>query len=296
MIQQRDSIDENASPERFDPSLGHHIWYEHWHRYHWAGQLSGGKVVADVACGEGYGSNLLAAGAKLTLGIDSDQGILESARRKYTRQQLHFMRGDARALPLSDDSIDLLVSFETLEHLAEHENMVSEIARITRSDGLAVISTPDRDLYSPEGVRHNENHVRELNASEFRDLLAECFPSVRIFGQQFQFLSVIDEIQAAGSKDLTGVTYAEPSGTVSRDGRPGDHMYLIAVCGHSNEITQSVSLPAWHAFNDSRGELLKHYEAQIKRLQDVDVALDRTRRQLRESQAAAAHLAARLGY
>lgn len=287
--------EEAAAPERFDPAFRHQIWYEHWHRYHWASGLTKDKVVADVACGEGYGTELLARDASRALGIDADQGALASARRKYGREGVEFIRGDARSLPLRDDSVDLLVSFETLEHLAEQEKMVAEIARVTRSDGLAIISTPDRDLYSPDGIRHNEHHVRELNAREFSDLLAGFFPSVRTFGQQFQFLSVIDEIQADGPAEAD-VTYADASGSQAVDRGPGDHVYLIAVCGRSDAVTQGVSLPGWHAFNDARGELLEHYEAQIKRLQGVDVALERTRRQLRESQAAAAHLAARLGY
>ncbi len=290
-----DPVEEDASPERFDPALGHHIWYEHWHRYHWAGQLATGKVVADIACGEGYGSDLLARTASRAVGIDADHATLVSARRKYTRQRLRFVHGDARALPLSDDSIDLLVSFETLEHLAEQEKMVSEIARVTRPDGLAVISTPDRDIYSPDGKHHNEHHVRELDASEFHELLGGFFPCVRTFGQQFQCLSVIDEIQAGGN-DSTGVTYAESSGEAARQRRPGGHVYLIAVCGRSPEAVQGLALPQWHAFNDTDGALFAHYERQIGRLRDIDATLDQTRRQLRESQAAAAHLAARLGY
>lgn len=296
MDARQDSRDaDEASPERFDPSFDHHIWYEHWHRYHWASGLADGKVVADVACGEGYGTDLLARGAARALGIDADQGALASARGKYGREGVEFIRGDARSLPLRDDSVDLLVSFETLEHLAEQEEMVAEIARVVRSDGLAIISTPDRDIYSPDGVRHNEHHVRELSAREFGELLAGFFPSVRTFGQQFQFMSVIDEVRADGPASAE-VTYADSSGARTVQRGPGDHVYLIAVCGRSDEATRRVSLPGWHAFNDADGELLDHYEAQIRRLQDVDVVLEQTRRQLRESQAAAAHLAARLGY
>lgn len=293
--QQRDSVEEEASPERFDPSFGHHIWYEHWHRYHWASRLAHGKVVADVACGEGYGSDLLAGAARQTVGIDAHRVTLEAARRKYGRESLAFIHGDARALPLGDDSIDLLVSFETLEHLAQQERMIAEIARVTRPDGLAIISTPDRELYSPEGVTHNEHHVSELSASEFQELLSGFFGSVRTFGQQFQLLSVIEEVQAR-EETSAGLAYADTSGARETGGGPGEHVYLIAVCGQSDDIVERVALPQWHGFNDSKGSLLAHYETQVRRLMDVDAELDRTRRQLRESQAAAAHLAARLGY
>lgn len=285
----------DASPERFDPSFSHHIWYEHWHRYHWAARLAEDRVVVDIACGEGYGSDLMAETARLAIGIDADAGAVEGARKTYARDRLHFLQGDARQLPLADDSIDLLVSFETLEHLAEHERMVSEIARVTAPEGLAVISTPDRDIYSPDGVRHNEHHVRELNAAEFRQLLSERFEHVRVFGQQFQLMSVIDEIDREGDPSATAA-YADASGH-RVDGAPSRRpVYLIAVCGHDAEAVRSVPLPDWHAFNDVDGALFAHYEEQIRRLQEVDVALERAQRELRESRAAAAHLAARLGY
>lgn len=291
----REPHEEANSPERFDPSLRNHIWYEHWHRYHWASQISKGRNVADVACGEGYGTNLLARDAKLAMGIDYDRHTVESARRKYGGARLQFVQSDARVLPLSDNSIDLLVSFETLEHLSKQEKMIAEIARVLRSDGLAVISTPDREIYSPDGVRHNEHHVSELSASEFYDLLAGSFTSVRSFGQRFQCLSVIDEIQPTGDPS-TAVTYADFSGVRTHERRPGEHVYLIAVCGHSNVITHNVPLPGWHAFNNSSDELFAHYERQIERLQAADVTLEQMRRELRECRAAAAQLAARLGY
>lgn len=290
-----ESSDEAIGPERFDPSFTHHIWYEHWHRYHWASGLSAGKVVADVACGEGYGSDLLARNAKRAIGIDADPETIDAAREKYTHPGLTFTRGDARDLPLDTDSVDLLVSFETLEHLAEQEQMLSEISRVVRDDGLAVISTPDRDLYSPDGVRHNEHHVKELNTAEFRALLARFFPHVRLFGQQFQLASVIDELDGGASKS-SAHTYADASGHTTGQSGPQSHVYLIAVCGRTESALRDVPLPGWHAFNDARGHLFTHYETQIERLQNIEGVLSRTQEQLRESQAAAAHLAARLGY
>ncbi len=286
---------EDVSPERFDPSYSHHIWYEHWHRYHWAARLAEGGVVVDVASGEGYGSDLMARAARQAIGIDADANAVGAAWKKYGRDGLQFLQGDARALPLADDSVDLLVSFETLEHLAEHERMLSEIARVIGPKGLAVISTPDRDVYSPGGVKHNEHHVRELNAAEFRDLLAERFGAVRVFGQRFELMSVIDEIGRDGDP-AAAATYADASGQRVEGASSEQPVYLIAVCGHDADSVRNAPLPGWHAFNDVNGALFAHYEEQIRRLQDVDVALERTRQELRESRAAAAHLAARLGY
>ena len=180
--------------ERFDPTVGYHAWYEHWHRYHWVKLLAADRTVVDIACGEGYGSDLLAQEARRVLGIDVDRQTLAAARARYPNDRLDFLQGSAERIPLADDCIDLLVSFETLEHLHGQEDMIAEIARVIHDRGLAVISTPDREVYSPDGVMHNDHHVKELDAQEFHELLAARFPHIRTFGQDFQLFSTISEL------------------------------------------------------------------------------------------------------
>lgn len=282
--------------ERFDPACGHHAWYEHWHRYHWVRALACDKTVVDIACGEGYGSDLLIREAKLVLGVDLDQATLSDARARYARDDLQFILGSADCIPVKEGGIDLVVSFETLEHLHAQETMVAEIARVLNDDGLAIISTPDRDVYSPDGVTHNEYHVKELNAEEFEELLSARFPFVRFFGQEFQLFSTIHELgsrQDGAASILYGDASKGSETAVERSGRP---MYRIALCGFSEAVVATAQLAASHAFSDMQGSLWHHYEEQIARLQEVDLALERARQELRESRSAAAHLAARLGF
>src|SRR5258708_6669853 len=106
--------------ERFLPDCSGEIAYEHWHRYAFARRLATGKRVLDAACGEGYGSALLAANAAEVVGVDIDVATLDHASARYAPiERLRFVHGSCAALPLADASIDLVVSFETVEHLTE---------------------------------------------------------------------------------------------------------------------------------------------------------------------------------
>src|SRR5262252_5618642 len=105
--------------ERFVPECTREIWYEHWHRYQFASAVASGRRVLDAACGEGYGSALLARTAQSVVGLDIDAAAVQHARARYGKQSnLRFEQGDAIALPAFASPFDLIVSFETLEHVA----------------------------------------------------------------------------------------------------------------------------------------------------------------------------------
>ncbi|HVO89598.1 MAG TPA: class I SAM-dependent methyltransferase, partial [Casimicrobiaceae bacterium] len=107
--------------ERFTPEVRGAIWYEHWHRYCAASRIAAGKRVVDAACGEGYGSLLLAGSAQSVVGVDIGAQAVEHARQRYRAPNLRFECASVTALPLPDASVDVVVSFETIEHLAEQE-------------------------------------------------------------------------------------------------------------------------------------------------------------------------------
>ena len=108
--------------ERFTPECVREIWYEHYHRYAFAGGLVRGRKVLDAACGEGYGSAMLARSAASVTGVDISEASIEHARRRYRAPHLEFRSADCLNLPFDDDSFDSIVSFETLEHLADHDD------------------------------------------------------------------------------------------------------------------------------------------------------------------------------
>jgi hypothetical protein len=180
------------------PSLAGDIAYEHLHRYALAAQLAADKVVLDVASGEGYGSALLARTARAVIGIDVDPEAVAHANQAYPRSNLIFRVGTCWGLPVPDGSVDLVVSFETLEHHDRHVEMMAEVRRVLRPDGAFVCSTPDRVAYSDLPGYKNPYHVRELTAAQFDGLLALFFAHRRLYGQRMVWGSVIGPLGADG--------------------------------------------------------------------------------------------------
>jgi ubiquinone/menaquinone biosynthesis C-methylase UbiE len=167
--------------ERMVPEQAHaRIFWEHIARYRFAKDFVNGKRVLDIACGEGYGAAALAkAGAASVVGVDLSAEICEHARRKYG---LDARPGDALSIPLEDQSIDVVVSFETIEHVDAPELFLGECARVLVPDGTLIVSTPNRPVYSAEG-RQNPFHRLEFDEEEFTQMLEGRFQSVRLYTQ-----------------------------------------------------------------------------------------------------------------
>lgn len=170
--------------ERLTSALDGQTQIEHYHRYLFARSLCAGLDVLDVASGEGYGSAQLAQVARSVVGVEYSPDTVRSASANFPRANLRFIQGDARALPLADASVDAVVSFETIEHFDGQEAFVSEIRRVLRPDGHLIVSTPDRDIYSPANRPPNEYHVRELSRNEFSALLHRYFGHVEMLLQR----------------------------------------------------------------------------------------------------------------
>jgi 2-polyprenyl-3-methyl-5-hydroxy-6-metoxy-1,4-benzoquinol methylase len=156
------------------------LFREHEERYVFAGRYVPGRDVLDVACGTGIGTQYLRkAGALRCSGLDIDPQAIEYARTAY--EGCTFIRGDAAEIELADSSVDVVVSFETIEHVREQRKFLLECKRVLRMNGLLVCSTPNRTTHRWQGS--NPYHVHELTAEEFADLLATYFGKVRLFAQ-----------------------------------------------------------------------------------------------------------------
>ena len=173
------------------PGVEGNIMVEHIHRYKYANQFVRNLDVLDVACGEGYGSKLLSQSAKSVLGIDINQEIVNHAIRKYASDNLYFRCGSAQSLPVDSQSFDIVVSFETIEHIREHEKMISEIRRVLRQGGLLLISSPAKEIYSDARNFKNEFHVMELYSSDFLSLISKYFTHIVPLGQKLVYGSGI---------------------------------------------------------------------------------------------------------
>lgn len=177
--------------ERYVPEVNGNIELEHIHRYIQASTLAQGKIILDIASGEGYGSALLADYAQQVYGVDISSEAVQHASARYRKANLEYRVGSCAAIPLADASVDLVVSFETIEHHDQHEEMMLEIRRVLRPGGLLLISSPDKHFYTDLTGIKNEYHVKELYEREFKALLAKHFTHSRFFGQKLIYGSGI---------------------------------------------------------------------------------------------------------
>jgi SAM-dependent methyltransferase len=177
--------------ERYIPTLTGNIALEHLHRYLLGKNICRSKSVLDLACGEGYGSAILAEVASAVVGVDISADVVQHAKIKYMRPNLQFMVSSCIEIPLEDHSVDVVISFETLEHHDQHEEMMTQIKRVLRPSGVLLISTPDKYRYSDLPSFKNQFHVKELYVHEFEELLGKRFKNCVFYGQRIVFGSAI---------------------------------------------------------------------------------------------------------
>lgn len=216
--------------ERFDPNDGGPIMaYEHIHRYAACAEIVRGKRVLDVASGEGYGAALLARTAKCVTGIDVDAEVVRVAAARYGRDHLEFLRADMFQLPFEHGSFDVVTCFEAIEHVATPDRVLDEIARAVAPGGTAIISTPDKAVYSDAAKYENEFHLHEFYRDEFFDALSLRFPSVTLMGQRIRAGSELVSLDASSKSTQPIVSYLpDPIDASAAEVSPP--LYLIAVC------------------------------------------------------------------
>lgn len=205
-----------------DRQQGELVVAEHVVRYRFAAQLAPGRRVLDAASGEGYGSAILAAaGAASVRGVELDPKAVAHAQERYG---LEFTTGNVEQLPLDDASFDLVVSFETIEHVNDPERTLAEFRRVLAPDGLLVISTPNKD----RSLVENEFHAREFTHDEFVALLRQTFPHIALrYQQNWMTTAILGEREFGedkGERPIAADLYKLLAA------RPGDELYTVAVC------------------------------------------------------------------
>ena len=155
------------------------LFQEHSIRYLFASQFTSSKTVLDAACGSGYGSAILSeSGAQKVVGIDNSLEAIEYCEKNFKKANLEFKKQNCEKITL-DTMFDVVISFETIEHLKNQDNFLTEIKRVLKDDGLFIVSTPNTDNY-PSG---NPFHNKEFTESEFKLFLGKYFSHVVIFYQ-----------------------------------------------------------------------------------------------------------------
>ena len=226
---------ERVIPGQVDTDL----WNEHFARYAFSARLARGKRVLDMGCGAGYGSAELAKQALKVTGLDVSSDAVAHARQHFSSSNVEFVEGSAAAAPLPDQSFDLIVAFEVIEHLADWRKLLEEARRLMAPGGQFVVSTPNKLYYQATRAVSGPNpyHEHEFEFEEFRQALAEYFPHSILF---FENHSDGIVFQALGS---TSATAADLRMEVSAPDAAKAH-FFVAVCAMSPLLGAPTALVA----------------------------------------------------
>jgi SAM-dependent methyltransferase len=157
-------------------------WFRrHLAVYEWVAQRCGGLDVVDMACGEGYGVEVLARRARRVTGVDANPEAYEHARRKYARPGVRFVRDLVESY---GEPCDAVVFLQTIEHVQDPEAVLRHFRDLLRPGGRAYVSTPNLLTLAPPGAEKSDNpwHLKEYRAAEFRGLCASVFGRVELLG------------------------------------------------------------------------------------------------------------------
>ena len=158
---------------------------DHFDRYEFAKKfLKKDFTVADAACGTGYGSDMISGSCAKVIGLEISDHALAWARTHHAKVNVEFKKADLnRNLDLPSDFADVVVSFETLEHIANQGGMLAEFKRILKPHGVLIISSPDRDIITGKAHLKNEFHINELSKPEFVAVMRKYFTLEDLYAQ-----------------------------------------------------------------------------------------------------------------
>lgn len=194
---------------------------EHVQRYQSVLDIVKGKVVLDAACGEGYGAELLVEQAELVFGLDIDDESIELAKKKYINPNLQFMTGSIANLPFEDNFFDVVVSFETIEHVSEEIQalFLKEIKRVLKHDGICIMSTPNKKVYTDNRNYKNPFHVKEFYKNDFFEFLNTSFENVEFY---YQFMENVQLLSNEQDKNIKSINLRNNFAEHSK--------YILAIC------------------------------------------------------------------
>jgi ubiquinone/menaquinone biosynthesis C-methylase UbiE len=209
------------------------IYAEHVARYRVLDNIVFNKRVLDVACGSGYGTRILSQKASNVVGVDINPDSIKYAKQHYSDKNIHYICSNATKIPVENNSFDVIVSYETLEHIIDPNAFLNETKRILKKDGIVIISTPN-DKVNP---RANKHHLVNYNLNKFKLLIEKKFKYCIYFYQISSKASIIlDEIHMSEDAIVDNVILNKSFNTDLENS-----IYFIAFCSDSKNVNPKLS-------------------------------------------------------
>lgn len=210
-----------------------------YHRYLALQKFCFDKVVVDMACGTGYGSNLLSINAKKVFGFDIDTETIEKCKMKYNRPNIFFSTSTVSKINLKDKSVDVFISCETIEHVVaeEQKKFISEIKRILKKNGTVIVTTPNKERTDMFDVK-NPYHLRELYPNDLIDLIKKEFEFFKLFYMDINMVSCIfdSDIQAIEKSNIIKFSHYSNESKMSQ--KP---IYMLIICSNNIDNIKSIA-------------------------------------------------------
>ncbi len=211
--------------ERMIPEYhkGKNVYGAHLARYEASLPLIEGKTVLDIACGSGYGTKLISNKANKVYGIDVDPNAIVYAKKHYAAKNIEYISGDGVSIPLKNNSVDIVICYETIEHIEKYEKFMTEINRILKKSGQLLLSTPNEIEYA-EG---NHFHIHEFEYNELKRLVEKYF---KYHADYFQTLWLYSTILP---NNLHTTEWEKPINTIDTVAlKPEQCIYFLLLCSN----------------------------------------------------------------
>ncbi|HPN54848.1 MAG TPA: class I SAM-dependent methyltransferase [Candidatus Moranbacteria bacterium] len=250
--------------ERMMPEVnkGGVTYIEHMARYLFASRFVKNKYVLDIACGSGYGSKMISeAGAEKVFGVDISEEAILHCQENFNDKKIDFIRGSVSKIPVSDNSVDIVVSFETIEHVDKknQHDFLKEVKRVLKDKGVFIVSTPNSLVY-PKG---NKFHIHEMNPQEFRQIINENFKKSEMFYQDDVAASYI--MSENGAKERSVIEFIDANIFKKSE-------YIIAVCSDDNieNTFNFAGLTEWKPYKSISNEIQQKNEIIQQKEKEID--------------------------
>ncbi len=277
-IMNKDNTTLENDYERMVPEFhkGTLTYAEHITRYDSAKSLVNNKIVLDIASGSGYGTKILASKAKYVYGVDVNQKAINYAKKMYNAKNIEYLVGDGEKIPLENDSVDLVTTFETIEHIKDYRKFLDEVSRVLKDEGMAIVSTPN-DLEFAEG---NHFHLHEFTYNELKGLLKKHFKHIDSYFQATSKFVALGDESIFNREGEIKVPVINLSPT-----HPNKYLYFYLVCSNKpikNKIKPIASIGEHYSDRLLQQEKQKHQKV-INDLLNENNKLEREITNIRKS-------------